>query len=189
MAPDHTIIVIFLSVNVKLIQNTSAMKTNSILILSLLACAQLSFSQSDNEKESVMKPIKQLFEAMQKGDSAMLRKAFAKQITMATIATDKTGKPFIRHESSLDGFAKAIGTPHTDAYNEMIWGEKIEIDGNFAQAWMNYAFYVGKKFSHCGVDAFHLTKGDDGAWKIFHLADTRQREGCNIPQKISDQFK
>lgn len=126
---------------------------------------------------------------MQKGDSAMLRKAFANRVTMATIRKDKAGKLIFTRESSLDGFAKAVGTPHTEAYNEMIWSEKVEIDGNFAQAWMSYAFYIGKEFSHCGVDAFHLTKGDDGNWKIFHLADTRQKEGCHVPQKISDQFK
>jgi len=165
------------------------MKTYFTLLFGLLACARPSFAQTDIEKESVMKPVILLFEAMKKGDSAMLRNAFAKQITMATVGTDKAGKPFLRRESSLDGFAKSIGTPHPEAYNEMIWGEKIEIDGNFAQAWMSYAFYVGKKFSHCGVDAFHLVKSDDGNWKIFHLADTRQKEGCNIPQKISDQFK
>src|SRR5690349_21835551 len=126
------------------------MKTYSTLLFCLFASMQCSLSQSSSDKESVMRPIKQLFEAMQKGDSAMLRKAFSSQVTMATIGTDKSGKPFIRHESSLDGFAKSIGTPHTEAYNEMIWDEKIEIDGNFAQVWMNYAFYLGKKFSHCG---------------------------------------
>lgn len=165
------------------------MKVYSTLLLGLLGCAQVSFSQSASEKEAVMKPVKLLFEAMQKGDSAMLRKAFTKEITMVTVATNKAGKPLLKREASLDGFAKAIGTPHTEVYNEMIWGEKIEIDGNFAQAWMSYAFYVGKNFSHCGVDAFHLAKGEDGSWKIFHLADTRQREGCNIPKNISDQFK
>jgi len=55
--------------------------------------------------------------------------------------------------------------------------------------WASYAFYLGKKFNHCGVDAFHLVKSEDGEWKIFHLADTGQKEGCNIPKKIGNQFK
>lgn len=165
------------------------MKTYANLIIFFIATSQVAFSQSNGEKELVMKPIKQLFEAMQKGDSAMLRKAFTKQVTLDNVGTDKTGKLFVKHETSLDGFAKAIGTPHADPYNEVIWDEKVEINGNFAQAWMSYAFYLGKKFRHCGVDAFHLVKNEEGSWKIFHLADTRQFEGCNIPQKISDQFK
>lgn len=165
------------------------MKTTLSLLVITLLCAQVSVAQSSAEKELVMKPIKQLFEAMQKGDSAMLKKAFTKQVTMARIGKDKTGKPFIRYESSIDGFAKSVGTPHPESWNEVIWDEKIEIDGNLAQAWMSYAFYLGKKFNHCGVDAFQLVKEEDGNWRIFHLADTGQKEGCNIPQKISDQFK
>ena len=165
------------------------MKTTSSLITCCILATHLAFSQSPSEKEPVMKPIKQLFEAMQKGDSALLRKSFTKQVTMARVGKDKAGKPVIHYESSLEGFAKSIGTPHTETYNEMIWDEKIEIDGNLAQVWTSYAFYLGKKFNHCGVDAFHLVKGEDGEWRIFHLADTGQKEGCNIPTKISDQFK
>jgi hypothetical protein len=160
------------------------------LILSLLiflSCGILT-AQPSSEKESVMKPIKVLFEGMQKGDSAMLHRAFSKGVTMATIGIDKNGKSFIRRESSLDGFLKSVGTPHAEVFNEIIWDEKVLIDGNFAQVWTSYAFYLGKKFNHCGVDAFHLVKGEDGSWKIFHLADTRQKEGCNIPLEISKQF-
>ncbi|GHN01533.1 hypothetical protein WSM22_30220 [Cytophagales bacterium WSM2-2] len=148
-----------------------------------------SFAQSSPENEAIMKPVKQLFEGMQKGDSALLHSAFTKQVTMATIGTDKNGKQFLRRESSLKDFLTAVGTPHPEVWNEMIWDEKIQIDGNFAQVWTSYAFYVGKKFSHCGVDAFHLVKEESGSWKIFHLADTRQSTGCKIPAKISDQFK
>jgi hypothetical protein len=47
---------------------------------------------------------------------------------------------------------------------------------------MNYAFFAGDTFSHCGVNAFQLFKGADG-WKIFHIADTRRREGCEMPEE------
>lgn len=162
--------------------------TMMCLPVMLLLCVT-AFGQTAAEKEEVMKPIRTLFEGMKKGDSLMVRQAFAKDITMATVFKDKTGTPVINHESSLDGFLKAVGTPHAEVFHEMIWGEKILIDGNFAQAWTDYAFYLGKKFSHCGVDAFHLFKDKDGSWKIFHLADTRRKEGCNIPDHISNQFK
>ena len=159
------------------------------IFFSLFLFSSIAYAQSPSKKNSVMKPIRQLFEAMQKGDSAMLLKAFAKQVTMARIGKDKEGKSFVRYESSIDGFAKSVGTAHAETWNEMIWGEKIEIDGNLAQVWASYAFYLGKKFNHCGVDAFHLVKSEDGEWKIFHLADTGQKEGCNIPKKIGNQFK
>jgi hypothetical protein len=126
---------------------------------------------------------------MQKGDSALAHAAFATEVTSATIRVDKEGKPLVQTESSMREFVKAIGTPHTDVWNEMIWDEKISVDVNFAQVWTSYAFYRGKKFSHCGVDAFHLVKLGDGNWKIFHLVDTRRKEGCKVPLTISKQFE
>ena len=158
----------------------------SFFLLSTLISAN---AQTVLEKDAVMKPVKMLFEGMQKGDSALVHKAFSKTVTMATIGIDKAGKPFIRHESSIQDFLASIGTPHAAVYNEMIWDEKILIDGNFAQVWTNYAFYLGKKFSHCGVDAFNLVKGEDGNWTIFHLADTRRKEGCVVPKEITKQFE
>lgn len=159
-----------------------------VCILLILLNSFLVLSQSQEDKLAAQSPIDRLFIAMNQGDSAMLHSAFTDKVTMATITTDKSGTPVIRHESSLDGFLKAVGTPHAESWNEPIWDLKIEIDGNFAQAWANYAFYRGGKFSHCGVDAFNLFKGIDGKWKIFHLADTRQKEGCKIPKKVSDKY-
>jgi hypothetical protein len=160
----------------------------SFSFFSMLFISFLTFSQNIEDKLAVQAPIDRLFTAMSQGDSAMLHSAFEDAVTMATIATDKSGAPIIRHESSLDGFLKAVGTPHTESWNEPIWDLKINIDGYFAQAWASYAFYRGGKFSHCGVDAFNLFKGIDGKWRIFHLADTRQKEGCKIPKKISDKY-
>ena len=145
-------------------------------------------AQTTAEQDAVMVPVKILFEGMQKSDSTLVRKAFSKTVTMASIGTYKNGSPFIKHES-INDFINTIGTPHTEVYNEMIWDEKILIDGNFAQVWTSYAFYLGKKFNHCGVDAFHLVKSSAGDWKIFHLADTRQKEGCKVPDKITKQFE
>lgn len=164
------------------------MKILMAIVLFLQVNLQKSFAQ-DTEELWVRQPIDRLFAGMSAGDSAMVHSAFAHQVTMATIGKDKSGQSFIRNESGIAAFLKAIGTPHPETWNEPIWDVKISIDGNFAQAWASYAFYIGKKFSHCGVDAFHLYKQSDGQWKIFHLADTRQKEGCNIPKEVSDRFK
>ncbi len=112
----------------------------------------------------------------------MVRRTFMQQISMNTIR-DKDNKPILTTESSLAGFLKAVGTPHPDKWYEKIWGLKIAIDGAFANAWCDYAFFVGNKFSHCGVDAFSLFKTEEG-WKIFHIADTRRTTGCKVPKRI-----
>ncbi len=155
------------------------------LILFFGLCSFATLAQDKN----VMEPINLLFEGMKKGDSAMVHSAFRPAPTFYTVSIDsKTGQPVLKVDRFAD-FLKAIGTPHKDVWNEVIWSPKVEVDGNFAQVWAPYAFYINKAFSHCGVDAFHLFKDGSGKWKIFHLADTRQVAGCVVPESISSQFK
>ena len=118
----------------------------------------------------------------------MVHGAFHTTQTLSTVFMDSNNQPAFK-AGTLTDFLKAIGTPHKEVYNELIWSPKIEIDGNFAQVWVNYAFFAGKTFSHCGVDAFHLFKNASGQWKIFTLADTRQKIGCNVPMEVSNLMK
>lgn len=141
------------------------------------------------EEARVRIPIDQLFAGMAAGDSAMVRSVFTQQVSLATILKDKDGKPMIRYESSIQDFLKAVGSPHPQSFNEPIWDVEVRVDGDFAQVWAKYAFYLGRQFSHCGVDAFHLVRNAQGDWKIFHLADTRQKEGCVIPKEVTERYK
>jgi hypothetical protein len=159
-----------------------------IAVLLLVLLSGVSYAQTEPEGVAIMKPITQLFTGMNLGDSAMVHGAFTSSVTMATISIDKSGKTSLVRENSLTNFLKAVGSPHAEPWSEPIWDVNIQQDGLLAQVWAKYAFYAGTKFSHCGVDAFQLVK-ENGAWKIFHLTDTRQREGCNVPTYVSDVFK
>ena len=158
------------------------------LLLIVLCISFIAYGQQDAEGMAIMQPLLRLFTGMHHCDSAMVHIAFAKEVTMATVMKDKSGNLVVRRESSIAGFLKAVGTPHPEPWSEPIWDTRIEVDGTFAQVWTPYAFYVGKKFSHCGVDAFQLVNDGNG-WKIIHLADTRHTSGCNVPASVSDQFK
>lgn len=145
-------------------------------------------AQKAPEGDAIIKVVHRLFEGMQKGDSAIVRSTFGSQVSLATLRRDKENKTQINYESSIDGFLKAVGTPHADVWYEEVWNLKVQQDDNFAQVWCDYAFYVGDRFSHCGVDAFQLYK-DDSGWKIFHLADTRRNNPCTIPKEIQNKHK
>ena len=149
----------------------------------------LSLSALAQERKEIMKPVNLLFEGMKQGDSAMVHRAFHPDAVLHTVLSDpKTNEPRLRNEV-LASFLKSIGTPHKEVYNEMIWGEKIELDGDMAQVWVDYAFYLGTTFSHCGVDAFHLIRNTKGEWLIYSLSDTRRKTGCNVPKEVSDRVK
>ena len=158
----------------------------AVILLSLWVL--VSYGQPTEAQKSIMLPIHNLFDGMLEVDSAKAHSAFVKEVTFTTISEANNGAPLLK-PSSLHKFLVAVGTPHHEPWSEMIWDPEIQLDGNFAQVWVKYAFYVGKTFSHCGIDAFHLFRHPDGKWRIFNLADTRHKENCRIPSSISDKFK
>lgn len=142
----------------------------SVMFISVAAFAQQ--SATDGVKQS----INTMFDAMRKGDSTLLKSVFAKEMVLQSVSTNKEGKAVISTDSAND-FAKAIGTPHTGTYDERIAYGDIKIDGDLASVWAPYKFYLGDKFSHCGVDVFSLMKTANG-WKIIYIVDTRRKDNC-----------
>jgi hypothetical protein len=149
----------------------------------LLAAPRLVTAQAPSttaDKAAVMSVVHRLFDGMRKGDSAMVRSTFDARIRLITVAANRSGKVVTTIETNADGFAKAVGTPHADVWDERIRNERVEIDGPLASVWVDYGFFAGTKFSHCGIDHFLLTRNDAGAWTILELADTRRQTGCEM---------
>ena len=153
------------------------MKLFYLFFTSIMLTTTAVFAQNLNEEAAVKATINLLFDGMRNSDTTMLKKAFATNNTMQTIVKTKDGKAMVRTES-LSNFIKSVGTPHTEKYDERIVFTKILIDDNLASVWTDYKFYIGEKFSHCGVNSFQLFKGDDG-WKIIYLIDTRRKDKCD----------
>jgi hypothetical protein len=126
----------------------------------------------------VVAVVQRLFDGMRAGDSTVVRSVFHPQARLVNASRGADGAVRLRVESSVDGFVKAVGTPHAAVWDERFWNEKVEIDGPLASVWVDYAFYAGDTFSHCGIDHFLMVRGDDGGWRILSLADTRRTEGC-----------
>jgi hypothetical protein len=160
--------------------NNPKFRLSQPFILSILAILFLNIqsisAQSDDEK-AIKATISQLFDGMRKSDSSMVRAVFQPHAQMQTMfMNSKTNKPQLDTEKSVDGFVKTIGTPHKELYDERLLSWDIKIDGVMAVVWTPYEFWLGDKYSHCGVDMYVLFKGEQG-WKITYLADTR-RKNC-----------
>lgn len=106
----------------------------------------------------------------------MVKAVFADNAILQTISGKQEGAPALV-SGSLQQFLRAVGTPHTDVWDERITFERIMVDGALASVWTPYRFYLNEKFSHCGVNSFQLMKSPAG-WKIIYLVDTRRKEGC-----------
>jgi hypothetical protein len=160
-----------------------------MLIIFFLFVCQPVFTQSRLQRAEIMKPVETLFRAMELGDSSMLSEAFYKQATLATVSlTEGLEFKALNFESSTKLFKKAIASEKKEPYREPIYDVKIQSEGIFAQVWARYAFYTGNKFHHCGIDTFQLIQ-TEGAWKIFHLADTRQLKDCKVPSRVRKKYE
>lgn len=153
------------------------MKKIYIFLFFIILGLNQSFAQAKTEEDAVKATINLLFDGMRNSDTTAIRKAFAAKNIMETIAVNKDGKAIVRTDN-INNFVKSIGTPHPEKYDERIVFTKILIDANLASVWTDYKFYVGEKFSHCGVNSFQLFKSEDG-WKIIYIIDTRRKENCN----------
>ncbi len=145
------------------------------MIVLFAATGTIAYCQQ-SATDGVKQTINTLFDGMRKGDSTMLRVAFAKEMILQSISTGKDGQAVISTDNAND-FVKVIGTPHASVYDERITFGDIKIDGSLATVWAPYKFYLGNKFSHCGVDVFSLMKTPAG-WKIIYIVDTRRKDNC-----------
>jgi hypothetical protein len=137
--------------------------------------------------EDVKVPIKALFNGMRKSDTAMIRSAFTSNAILQTITKNKEGLVGVQ-TGNINEFIASIGKPRTDILDERIQYDAIKVDAELAIVWTPYKFYIGSKYSHCGVNSFQLVK-INGSWKIQYLIDTRRKqcEGEWKPELVEEK--
>jgi len=143
------------------------------LILALMAINSHIYTQEAKEEMLIRASIQNIFDGMRAGDSSKVAKSFFRKAVMFSNFSNKEGKPVVK-KGSLDKWLGGIGSPHDEIWDERISNLKIDVDGEVAQAWMDYEFFVGNTFHHCGSDAFQLLK-NSGEWKVVSGLDTRKK--------------
>lgn len=136
------------------------------------------------EKEAVRQVIDDLFDAMRAGDGDKVGSLFTSEAKLQRAGVNREGNPQLGN-TPVSQFVNAVNQPHEQVWDERVWDVDIKVDGRLASAWMNFAFYFGDNLSHCGVNSMQFFKGEEG-WKIMYLADTNQREGCDIPENVQN---
>jgi len=136
---------------------------------------------SDADQVAVRATIDALFDAMRAGDGEALRSLFMDNARLMS-AVKPDGQLQVR-QTPVDQFAGGVAGASPGSLDERIWDVMIHVDGPLATAWTPYAFYHNGQLSHCGVNAFQLVSAEDG-WRILQITDTRQRDGCEVPEAV-----
>ena len=156
------------------------MKTSALLLFTF--CLTTTALQAQDERYEIKQVVQELFDGMRAGDTSSMVKLFAQEeMEMKTVYKDKVGQVQL-NSGKLSGWMNSVGTPHDEVYDERLGAYDIQIHGDMASMQVEYYFFVGEKFSHCGVNFLQCVK-TNGGWKIMNVADTRIREGCEVPDE------
>ena len=156
-----------------------AFSIRSILfVLSLLAYAPFASAQPSYDtqlpEDAVRAVVMELFDAMRAGDSTRVRAVFHEDARLHS-SFSREGVPMVGGGDSADGFVTVVGSPHDEVWDERVGEIDARVDDGLATAWMDYQFFLGKTFSHCGVNAIQLVLTEDG-WKMLNIVDTRRSD-------------
>jgi len=144
-----------------------------VMALALALClATRVDAQSVSDSTAISGVVTRLFDAMRARDTTTMRALFVPNASMQSLRDSAV--TFDKIDGWIAGIARA---PQGVVLDERLGPQQVRIDGNLATVWVDYWFYVGPRFSHCGVDAFQLAR-INGAWKIFSVVDTRRTTGC-----------
>jgi len=131
--------------------------------------------QNAADEAAIRAVITRLFDGMRARDSAMIAGTFAPGTRLVSAGTRKGA--LMIDPIGAEEFAAVVAKATGPTWDERITGMSMQFDASLAAVWAPYEFWLGDKFSHCGVDAFHLAKLPAG-WKIIALSDTQRRDGC-----------
>jgi ketosteroid isomerase-like protein len=147
-----------------------------LFFLSLLTQKDL-FAQQNNTPSSV---IESFFDGMRASDGETLQTLITEDATLHTI-TQREGET-VKAATDMNRFLDSVSNAPTGLLNEQLTSLEVHIDGDLATAWMEYNFFRGDEFSHCGVNSMNLIRTSDG-WKIFSVVDTRRTDDCDLKEK------
>lgn len=142
-----------------------------------LLFALFAVAQTSTEEEKIKNVVDTFFEGFHARDSVIMKSVFYEDPVIQTIAKIKEGETKLVNEELEKVLKGIVSIPLETEIKEVLHDYVIKIDGDMANAWTPYSFYLNDTFSHCGVNNFQLLK-QKGEWKIIYLIDTRRKEGC-----------
>ncbi len=133
---------------------------------------------TQTDRTAILATVQSLFDALASGDGQVLRDIMHPNVLMHSVerAADGTRSS---STSTLDQLVARVEGSEA-VLTERMWDPEVRVSGDLAMVWTPYDFYVGDEFSHCGADAFVLSRSGE-SWKVVALSWTRlQPPECEL---------
>ncbi|HEX8250223.1 MAG TPA: amidohydrolase family protein [Pyrinomonadaceae bacterium] len=131
-----------------------------------------SFIQKPTPQQEAAAVADKLFEAMRAKNFEAIRALFTAEGQLVAVDKPRSGEGISKTRVfTAEAFAKMISEAKGAEFIEKMPEKDVKINGDFALVTGRYTFHVGDKFSHCGVNSFHLVKTESG-WRIANAAST-----------------
>ena len=139
----------------------------ALSLLPLLLLAPASRAQTaDVETKVAIAVADSVLVALSSGDNATL-----KRLTLDSAIVGGAGVRNGVERLSVGSWVRFTSRTGPSEFTERGFGATARVQDRVAQVWVPYDLYIGKTWSHCGVDAFTLLKSD-GRWRVASLIYT-----------------
>jgi len=139
-----------------------------------LAAMSVAAPAAADDRSDIVAVVQRMFDAMAAHDAAAMAAVMVDGGQFESVR-DEQGRQVVR-QTAFKAFIERIGGAK-EKMLERMWNPEVKVSGTIATLTAPYDFHLDGKFSHCGIDVFHLAKTADG-WKIAGGIYTVQREGC-----------
>ncbi len=132
---------------------------------------------AQSQSLSVQQTIESFFDGFHARDSIKMKETISNHLILQTVIKDSSGNATLKSQGVKEFYKAIANIQKSTEFQEKLLSFQVQEDGTMAHAWTPYEFWIGGKFSHCGVNSFQLLK-EMGGWKIIYLIDTRRKEQC-----------
>ena len=143
-----------------------------IIIFVLLILMSLTLVRAQDDRQAAIAVVNRLFDGMKTKSADQIKSVFTDNVHFLAIDKPRDGKGISKSRVNTgESFIKMITESKSAEYIEKMISPEARIEGDLAIVSGRYTFYVGDKFSHCGMDIFNLVRTEAG-WKISQGAFT-----------------
>lgn len=167
-------------------------KTLFAVIISICISSVFAQTTKEDDSKAASEIPDKLFAAMKDKNAGAISSIFTSEGQLVAIDKPRDGKGISKTRVfTAENFAKMIAEAKGTDYIEKMPNKDVKISGDLATVSGRYTFYAGDKFSHCGMNTFHLVRTETG-WRIVNAASTlefqceRDMKAIEIPKIEAD---